>query len=90
VKQYGADAAFDYHNGTSAADQALELSGGVHSGLDCIATTETVTVSLRCFDKGPGQLNVLGQVLKGSVDLPVDIKLGFITTKTLFGRVSLA
>jgi hypothetical protein len=37
-----------------------------------------------------GQLNVLGQVLKGSVDLPVDIKLGFITTKTLFGRVSLA
>lgn len=71
----------------SAADQALALSGGVHHGLDCIATTETVNMSLRCFASGPGQLNVLGQVSEGSVTLPAGVKIGFITTKTLFGRV---
>ena len=88
VKSYGADAAFDYHDGAKAGEEIrMYTGGGVTIGMDTISEGSSFEIALGGFNEDtPGRLECMLIHPKGYLDIRPRVKISTIFMYTFFGK----
>jgi NADPH:quinone reductase-like Zn-dependent oxidoreductase len=90
VKDYGADAVVDYHDGEACGLKVKKITdGGVTIGLDTISEGDSVKISAAGYAPSGGRLNVILEVPEHvqSYAKERNIELAETLMYTVFGKV---
>lgn len=89
MKQYGADAAFDYRDTDACIKSIREVSGGgVDTAMDCVSEGTSQTIAIQSFGDKGGQLNIILVPDEKAQALHKDVKIAPTLLYTTWGRVS--
>ena len=91
LREYGADATVDYHDGVACGREVKSITGGgVHVGLDSISKGDSFKIAMSGFTTAGDRLNVILAVPNGIQPYAQERKIEVVETLTytLFGLVS--